>query len=164
MTRLPSLGSRGEGWVALQFLLLGVVILGGAASLAGLTAPAWNGAARVASTLAGIVLIVLGANQARRGTRDLGSNLTPLPHPATGAELVESGIYGRVRHPIYGGILLGAAGWALLTAAPIAVAAALVLVPFFWAKSTVEERWLATRYPGYDAYRRRTRRFIAGVG
>ena len=41
---------------------------------------------------------------------------------------------------------------------------ALVLVPFFWAKSTVEERWLATRYPGYDDYRRRTRRFIAGFG
>ncbi len=38
------------------------------------------------------------------------------------------------------------------------------LIPFFWLKSSIEERWLEQRFDGYDAYRGRTRRFIAGLG
>jgi protein-S-isoprenylcysteine O-methyltransferase Ste14 len=164
MSGLPALGRRGEGWVVLQVVLLGIVILGGVAAAAGLTPTAWNGSARVALAVIGLMLMVLGVLQLRRGTADLGSNLTPLPKPTEASTLVETGIYGRVRHPIYGGIILGGTGWALLTAAPIALAAAIVLIPFFWAKSSVEERWLVSRYPGYEAYRRRTNRFIAWPG
>lgn len=69
-----------------------------------------------------------------------------------------------MRHPIYGGIILGGFGWALLTASPAALAVAAALIPFFWLKSSIEERWLEQRFDGYDAYRGRTRRFIAGLG
>ena len=109
-------------------------------------------------------LALVGANQVRLGARDLGVNLTPLPYPSADAQLVETGSYANVRHPIYGGIILGGVGWALLTASPAAMVLAAILVPFFWLKSSVEERWLEQRFVGYDAYRGRTRRFIAWLG
>jgi protein-S-isoprenylcysteine O-methyltransferase Ste14 len=161
MDRLPTLGPRGEGWVILQGVLLTVAALAG---LAGLRAPAWGDPARLLTSVAGAGLIGLGAIQAWRGLRDLGRNLTPLPHPNADAEFVETGIYRRVRHPIYGGGLLAAFGWGLLTASPVALVVAVVAVPFFWLKSSVEERWLVQRFPGYPAYRRRTHRFIAWPG
>jgi protein-S-isoprenylcysteine O-methyltransferase Ste14 len=161
MDSLPTLGPRGEGWVALQ-VVLGVIA--GAAGVAGLASPAWDGPPRVATTLAGCALGALGAVQVWRGVRDLGRNVTPLPHPTAGATLVETGVYRRVRHPIYGGVMLTATGWGLLAAAPVALVVAALFVPFFWLKSTVEERWLEQRFAGYAAYRRRTHRFIAFPG
>jgi protein-S-isoprenylcysteine O-methyltransferase Ste14 len=164
---VPSLGPRGEGWVALQAVLLAGLGVAGLLTLAGtggLVGVAWFGPARVATSVFGLGLVFIGANQVRRGTRDLGANLTPLPYPSADAQLVETGIYAKVRHPIYGGIILGGFGWALLTASSAALGLAAILVPFFWLKSSVEERWLRQRFVGYDAYRGRTRRFIAWTG
>lgn len=154
MTRLPSLGPRGEGWVIIQFALLGLV------GLAGALGPAWAGVPRLASTIAGLGLIVVGLGLAVRGMVDLRRALTPLPHPRAGAPLVDHGAYALVRHPIYGGIVLGAAGYGLLTASPAALAGAAVLLGFFTLKSGREEAWLMERHPAYAAYRRRTRRLI----
>ncbi len=90
--------------------------------------------------------------------------LTPLPYPRDGAGLVETGVYARVRHPIYGGLVLAAFGWGLLAASPVAIALAAVLLGFFELKSRREEVWLAERFPGYPAYRERTRRLIPWIG
>ena len=164
MARIPSLGPRGEGWVVLQGILLGTIGAAGLLSLAGVYEPTWAGPARIVSSAVGLVLMAAGAAQARAGVRDLGANLTPLPHPAHQSDLVESGIYGKVRHPIYGGLILLGLGWAFLSAYLPAIPLALLLVPFFWLKSSVEERWLVERFPSYPDYRRRTRRFIAWIG
>jgi protein-S-isoprenylcysteine O-methyltransferase Ste14 len=91
---------------------------------------------------------------------DLREALTPLPHPRAGASLVDTGSYRLVRHPIYGGIVLGAAGYGLVTASPLALVGAAALLGFFRLKSGREEMWLEQRYPGYPAYRTRTRRMI----
>ena len=159
MAGLPSLGPRGEGWVALQGVLLVALIAAGL-----LTGPDWSGDVRTATTALGIAAISAGLLLAWRGVRDLGSALTPNPRPRAEATLIESGIYARVRHPIYGGILVAAAGWALATAAIPAVALVVVLLGFFTLKSMREEAWLERTFPGYDAYRRRTRRFIPWSG
>jgi protein-S-isoprenylcysteine O-methyltransferase Ste14 len=161
MTRVPSLGRRGEGWLLLQIILLWGVV---AAGVYGFLNPAWDGGLRLAAAAVGVILLALGARQIWRGSRDLGSNMTPLPRPVDDATLIESGIYARVRHPIYGGIIVAALGWGLLAASPIGILLAAVLVPLFWLKSSVEERWLAERFPSYPDYRRRTRRFIAWIG
>lgn len=154
MTRLPTLGPRGEGWVLAQGVLL-VAIAG-----AGFTGSAWaDGLRSVTTVLAGLVGLA-GLALALGGIRDLGRNLTPLPHPREGAHLVETGSYALVRHPIYGGLILGAAAWGLFSAAPLAIAGALVLFAFFDLKSRREEAWLVRRYPGYEGYRERTRRLL----
>lgn len=154
MSRLPALGRRGEGWVVIQFGLLAMV---GAAGLAG---PAWDGVARAATNVLGAGLLAVGLVLASLGLVDLRDALTPFPHPRDGASLVDTGAYGLVRHPIYGGIVVGAAGYGLLVASPLALAGAAVLLGFFRLKSGREELWLEARYPGYAAYRARTRRLV----
>ena len=159
MTRLPSLGRRGEGWVAIQGVLLVLVAAAGWS-----LGPDWSGPARSAALLLGLVLVAGGLVLAVRGLLDLGTALTPLPHPRDGAALVETGVYGLVRHPIYGGLILGSIGWALIQASLAALALSAVLAGFFSLKSRREEAWLESRYPGYADYRTRTRRFIPWIG
>ncbi|OGO58042.1 MAG: hypothetical protein A2V85_02030 [Chloroflexi bacterium RBG_16_72_14] len=154
MTRLPSLGPRGEGWVVIQFLLLGLV------GLAGAVGPGWDGPLRTGASLAGVMLLGAGGLLAVRGLIDLRGALTPLPHPRAGAALVDTGAYRLARHPIYGGLVLGATGFGLVTASPLALVGAVVLLGFFRLKSEREEAWLEAHYPGYRVYRARTRRLI----
>ncbi len=157
MSSLPSLGPRGEGWVVLQGALL-VAEAG-----AGLAGPAVEGGVRVSLLVVGLAGIGLGGLLALRGVVDLREALTPLPHPRDGASLVDTGSYALVRHPIYGGIVIASLGWGLATASVAAVAGAAVILAFFRLKSAREEAWLAERYPGYDAYRTRTRRILPFV-
>jgi protein-S-isoprenylcysteine O-methyltransferase Ste14 len=154
MSRLPSLGPRGEGWVVLQGVLLVAI------ACCSLLPPDWSGTARVVSGVAGAILVGAGALLAVAGMRDLRSNLTPLPHPRDGATLIRSGSYGLVRHPIYGGLVIAAAGWGLVIASVAALVLSAVLLAFFDLKSRREEAWLAERFPDYPAYRRETRRLL----
>ena len=159
MTRLPSLGPRGEGWVLIQGVLLVVVAAAGWS-----LGPDWSGPLRLAGAIVGVALIAGGSVLAFRGVVDLGGALTPLPRPRDDAELVESGVYALVRHPIYGGLILVGFGWAIAQASFVAVALAAVLAGFLLVKSMREEAWLTHRFPAYAAYRARTRRLIPWPG
>jgi protein-S-isoprenylcysteine O-methyltransferase Ste14 len=155
VTRLPSLGPHGEGWVVLQIVLLTLLALAGLA-----VEPAWGGTAATIASLLGLGLLLAGIVLAARGLIDLGRNLTPVPRPRRDAQLVETGVYSLVRHPIYGGLILGGLGWGLLTASPLALLLAVALAGFFDLKSRREEAWLAAHYPGYATYAARTHRFV----
>jgi protein-S-isoprenylcysteine O-methyltransferase Ste14 len=159
MTDLPSLGPRGEGWVLIQGVLLVLVAAAGWS-----LGPDWSGPVRFGGIVVGIALIASGIALAVRGVADLGRAMTPLPRPRDDGELVQTGAYALVRHPVYGGLILAAFGWALLKASFVAIAFAAVLGLFFLLKSTREERWLEQCYPDYPAYRARTRRFIPWIG
>jgi protein-S-isoprenylcysteine O-methyltransferase Ste14 len=152
--RLPDLGRRGEGWVVLQFLLF-VAVIG-----AGFAGPAWDGAARVVGALAGLALIIFGVGLVTAGILGLRRQLTAYPRPVPGGRLIEHGVFGLVRHPMYGGLVIAALGWSLVMASPMALAGAFVLGVFFDLKSRREETWLVEQFAGYAAYRRRTRRLI----
>jgi protein-S-isoprenylcysteine O-methyltransferase Ste14 len=156
-TRVPKLGARGEGWVLLQIVLFwliaaaGYVELKGQSDLAGVR------------ELAGALVAAAGVAIAIWSARSLRRALTPFPMPVPGNELVENGPYGRVRHPIYSGVVVAALGWSLLCGSWVATALCLVLAVLFDAKSRREEAWLSEAHPEYSAYRRRTRRFVPGV-
>jgi protein-S-isoprenylcysteine O-methyltransferase Ste14 len=111
----------------------------------------------------GATLLALGAVVVFRGISDLGSNLTALPAPVRGARLVETGVYRRVRHPIYAGVVLMGLGWALFAGSLASLAAAILLAGWFDLKSRREEVWLVAHHPGYAAYRQRTARFVPGL-
>jgi protein-S-isoprenylcysteine O-methyltransferase Ste14 len=154
---LPDLGRRGEGWFLLQLVLFGLI------AVSGLTGPAWGGTARTAGEVLGAILIGCGGLLSVRGALDLRENLTPFPKPLPGATLVDRGAYGLVRHPIYGGLILGAVGWGLFMASPLALVLALGLAVFFDLKSRREELWLAEQFPDYGSYRSRTRRLLPWI-
>ena len=152
--KLPDLGRRGEGWVVLQVVLL-VAIVG-----AGFLGPAWTGPARVVGATAGVAAIAFGLGLVAAGILGLRRQLTAYPRPVPEGRLIEDGVFGLVRHPMYGGGVLVALGWGLAMASPMALLGAFVLGVFFDLKSRREEAWLADQFAGYAAYRRRTRRLI----
>lgn len=158
MSRLPTLGAHGEGWVTGQVLLLAAVGVAGV-----IDRPDWDSEALTISTVVGLGLVVAGVVVGIVGVRDLGASLTPLPQPKDGAALVQSGIYAHIRHPLYLGLVLGALGWALFSASVLALAFTVVLAVFLDLKARREEAWLRERYPLYAHYARRVRRFVPGL-
>ena len=156
-TRLPALGSRGQGWVAGQMLL---IFLEGLVSYPSFDALPPASAAGWLSFGVGAALFAVGGWVAYRGIDALGPNLSALPAPVADGELVVTGIYRRVRHPIYAGVTGVALGWAFFVVSPAALVVALTLAGWLDLKSRREEAWLVARYPGYAAYREGTARFV----
>lgn len=137
---------RGGRWVAMQALLAAAVL---AAAIwdrgsLGLEGTWFEWVARA--------LIAAGALQAILGLRHLGSQLTAFPEPIHRGRLVDSGIYGVVRHPLYGANVMLLAGVALHQNSSWAIVVAAVSAGFFAFKAVSEEQRLVFRYPEYRAY------------
>lgn len=145
------MGQRGEGWVILQFVVGGIILL--ATPFARVE---WGAAGQ----WAGCALLIIGGVLVLLGIIGLGSNLTPFPKPLAGGYLVTQGVYRVVRHPIYGGIAFGALGWSLWWGALISLALSLALFLVFDLKARREEKWLVEKYAGYPEYQKRVRKLI----
>jgi protein-S-isoprenylcysteine O-methyltransferase Ste14 len=143
---------RGGWWVAAQSILMLAAI-----GLAVLFPGDW---ARTPVIAIGGVLFVIGGYFGIAGVIVLGRNRTPFPQPRAGSQLIQHGIYSRVRHPLYTSVMLASLGWALLWQSMASFIAALTLIPFFHAKAGREERWLNQTFSGYADYARRVPRFL----
>jgi protein-S-isoprenylcysteine O-methyltransferase Ste14 len=133
--------SRGGGWVVAQFVLFGLIFL----SLFfgdGVTPLGWIVAA------AGLALGIWAG-------RTMGDSLSAYPRPPHSSELVQTGPFRLIRHPIYVGGTLFFAGLGLVFSVyALALTGVLALLWVF--KARYEERLLAERFPEYEDYRRRT--------
>jgi protein-S-isoprenylcysteine O-methyltransferase Ste14 len=78
-------------------------------------------------------------------------------------ELVTSGPYHLVRHPIYSGILFASVGTAVALSWLWLIAVALAGIYFLYS-ATVEERYLTEQFPDtYPAYKRSTKMLVPFV-
>lgn len=153
-------GHKGEWYVVIQFLLFGVV----AFAPASLPSEAnWSGSWRTISIVVGLLLGAIGGLLVLAGLFYLGRNLTAVPRPKENANMVESGAYRIVRHPIYSGIIFGSFGLGFLRGGWLALLYALILFLFFDIKSRREEAWLRERYNDYAVYQKRVRKLIPFV-
>lgn len=152
-----NLGKRGEGYVALQLVLFALIALG-PRHLPGI--PLWSERIATLTLPLGILLATVGSVLIILGLLYLGRNLSPLPHPKAGAQMVEHGVYGLVRHPIYSGLIIGTFGWALLKASTLMFLYALILFGFFELKTRREEAQLKQVFDTYKAYQKRVRKLI----
>ncbi len=153
-------GRRGEWYVVVQLLLF-VAVGFGPRTAAGM--PAWTGSLAVFASPTGVILMLAGAGLMLAAFTNLGKGLTPLPYPKDNGQLIQTGVYGFVRHPIYCGVFALALGWALFVRGPLTVMYAVFLLLFLDVKSRREERWLSAKYPAYADYQKRVRRLIPFV-
>jgi protein-S-isoprenylcysteine O-methyltransferase Ste14 len=149
---MTSGSDRGTGWVVGQMLLLGAL---------GAAGPWWRGVWPVIFSLVpGALLLAYAAWSGLQGVRGLGKNLTPLPEPPADGTLVTTGIYARLRHPLYSSLMAMGIAWALVWSSAPALVLAAVLVLFLHAKARREEDHLNRRFAEYAAYMRRVPRYV----
>lgn len=111
----------------------------------------------------GAALVVLGIGFAVWARTRLGRNWSPVPAIKEGHELVTSGPYSLVRHPIYTGVLCAALGTAC-TGSVIGAAVFGFGSVVFVSRITREERIMLELFPtAYPAYQARTKRLIPFV-
>ena len=133
------------------------VLMSGVVVLAVVFPGDWgNRAVRVA----GLAALVAGAAFGISGALALKGNRTIFPQPKPHSQLVQRGIYARVRHPLYTSVMLVSLGWALLWQSVPALVTAIALMPFLVAKAQKEEGWLRQKFPDYADYEKRVPRFV----
>lgn len=91
----------------------------------------------------------------------LGRNVTPTAVARPDVELVDSGPYRRVRHPLYSGMLLTVPGFGLLSANLLVLAGGVLTFAVVAVRTRREEEELLARLgDAYADYRDRTGRFL----
>jgi protein-S-isoprenylcysteine O-methyltransferase Ste14 len=152
--RRESVYSRRSYLVA---LLLAIVLLSvpdlpiaflGGRFLPAATGPLWNGI--------GAVLVVVGLLFTVWAREHLGRNWSDVVTIKVDHELVTSGPYRVVRHPIYTGLLVAFLGQALARGEWRGLLAVALALWAFWRKSQVEERLMREQFgTAYEEYSQR---------
>jgi protein-S-isoprenylcysteine O-methyltransferase Ste14 len=149
---MSSFVARGGLWVIAQTLLT-VAALGAGPLLA---VDAWPRLWRIL----GITILACGAYFGIAGVIALGTSRTVYPRPLPDAQLIRTGVYRRVRHPLYTSLMMVTAGWGLCWSSPWALVGCGALSAMLVAKAIAEEGWLRQKYPGYAEYAAEVPRFF----
>ena len=111
----------------------------------------------VAVTVAGILLAVWARFH-------IGQNWSGTPTVKVGHELIRSGPYAWVRHPIYSGLLLAVIGTAAARGQVRGFVAVVMVWLAFWLKTRIEEKFMLQTFGNeYDEYRRSTGALVPRV-
>jgi protein-S-isoprenylcysteine O-methyltransferase Ste14 len=109
----------------------------------------------------GAVVTVAGLLFAVWAREHLGRNWSSSVTIKQGHELITTGPYAVVRHPIYTGILAGLLGVAIAVAEVRGFVAFALIFLEFWTKLRREEAWMHARFgETYAAYVRQTARLV----
>jgi protein-S-isoprenylcysteine O-methyltransferase Ste14 len=151
-------GARGEWLVVVQVALIGLIFFGPRTVM---DQPTWPFPG--VSLVVGGVFMSAGGLLLVAGLVRLGRGLTPLPYPKDSSELIQTGPFALVRHPMYSGGLALGLGWALYVQGWLTLVYVAAMFVFLDLKSRREERWLAEKFPAYPKYQQRVRKLIPFV-
>jgi protein-S-isoprenylcysteine O-methyltransferase Ste14 len=94
----------------------------------------------------------------------LGKNWSQAVTLKAGHELITTGPYAVVRHPIYTGLLMAFAGSAIARGEWRGVLAVALVLTVLWRKLRLEEEWMRSRFgDAYETYARRVSRLVPYV-
>jgi len=144
---------RGGWWVLIQIALLSSIIGAGFFG-----AGDWH----FSDGFIVLVLLFLGIGLLFLvlGLIGLGRFLTIFPEPLSHAELVRSGIYGVVRHPLYTSVIFCALAWSLWWNSLASLILWGCTVVFLDAKARHEEMRLREKFKEYPDYAIKVKRLI----
>jgi protein-S-isoprenylcysteine O-methyltransferase Ste14 len=112
-------------------------------------------------SVASVILVIIGLVIALLARRMLAGNWSKDVDVKVDHELITSGIYRYVRHPIYTGVLLMGLGSVLLVGTTSVFLIFLAMLGFFWFKARREEILLTKHFPKeYPEYKRHTKALI----
>jgi len=140
---------RSFGLVCGQFTCLGAIVLSGP-----LIPPSLP--------LLGLLLVGVGLGVWVLLTMRL-HRLSVLPDPLPHVELVNTGPYRLIRHPMYTSLLIASLAWMLAAPTWWRWGLWFCLLVVLVVKLRYEEQLLQRRLPGYDAYRKHTWRLVPFV-
>jgi protein-S-isoprenylcysteine O-methyltransferase Ste14 len=150
-------------------LLYGVPVFIGSYLIFGDHVPGWLQRRIVPQNVAVEILSVLltaaGIGFAIWARFYLGENWSSAVSIKVDHQLIRTGPYAWVRHPIYSGILLATIGTALARREPRGLFAVILLWLGFWIKSRMEERFMRKTFGNeYQEYSRTTGALIPRIG
>jgi protein-S-isoprenylcysteine O-methyltransferase Ste14 len=133
--------------------------------------PAFGLASHIPSQIAwgvlqwgGLALLVAGLMFSVWGRLHLGTNWSVSVTLKDAHELVRSGPYALVRHPIYAGCLVAVAGAAMIRAQWYGLLGLVLIFCSLAYKVSVEERWLSEHFgDAYRTYRREVSALVPGL-
>ncbi len=111
----------------------------------------------------GILLAVSGFILSIVGAGTLNNVLSPYISPSPKGRLITTGIYRKIRHPIYLGIMILLFGFTLIFSSLSKFIIFIIAVIFFVKKAFEEERLLLHRYPKYQNYKQKTGMFLPKI-
>lgn len=117
---------------------------------------------RIGIKLLGSILFALGMFVVLIAIIQLNKNLTVFPTPKKNSNLVSTGLYKYIRHPIYTGIILVTIGFGFYSDSVYRLMVGLLLFVLFYFKSKYEEEKLKKVFPEYSDYMKTTGRFFPG--
>jgi len=134
--------------------LAGFVVLAPIVDITGIGA--WSGVPGVggeAARVVGIVVLASAGLLAAAGVRAMGRHLVAPAEVRPDTELITSGPFGLVRHPLYDSILMLWIGGALALLSPLMAVGAAAFVPAIRMRALAEERLLARHFgDAWSAY------------
>ena len=100
----------------------------------------------------GFLLIIISSIVMLISIKDLGNNLSPFPRPIANGNLITSGIYGSIRHPMYYSLIVISFGFFItkLSFYHLCLTISLALIIKF--KIILEEKYLNKKYKNYFLY------------
>lgn len=117
------------------------------------TIPCWLQLIGLFFSVAGIIVSLFSVIS-------LNKNLSPFPTPKQSAELIQSGIYKYMRHPIYSGILFFTFGFSMYSESTLRLLIFCMLLILFGFKATYEEKLLQNKFSNYAVYKKTTGMFL----
>lgn len=111
-------------------------------------------------TLWSLILVFIGIILLGSAVYALRKSISPFPSPKSNAQLVHTGVYHYIRHPIYTAILTSAFGWAVYSNSWFRILIFVALILLFEVKSNFEEQLLIKRYSNYENYKKQTGKYL----
>ena len=101
----------------------------------------------------GFLIIIIASIIMLKAVKDLGSNLSPFPKPLANGNLITSGIYSFIRHPMYYSLVLISFGIFLIKLSFYYLFLTISLALVIKLKIIIEEQYLKNRFKSYLLYK-----------